>query len=324
MNLHDLCLPYQKLSRELYPLTPTLPITLLNLKPIFGILTAFFSNLSDGDNLNSGLDSALSLVQALYATCLGEATPYLPITTQFLLHTSVLRALEPRLIEKCYSTLADILRQVAGTLLKSEELSSTWAQIHPYLRHSHKRYIRRCVADAWVAIIRKARGDGLRRLIGIMLAEDHEGMEAVWAHSIKGGPKQLHSRALPILEALLDRDVDLTLVVTSICHHCSSASLAPVVQILLDRSNLSLIGTLLFVRKGKRYPESLIKPTMQKLLDIPDMRATVAVLMASKLEHWLSPGVMLIEKAYSYELAMALVKLKWGGTEQFLLPTIAR
>jgi U3 small nucleolar RNA-associated protein 20 len=302
-------------------------------------------------------------VQALFATCLGEATPYLPATVRHLLRTGKLRALEPRLIEKTFSVLSEILRQVAATLLKPEAdgiLRATWAEITPLLRpRENKRYVRQCVADAWVAIIRKARGESLKRLIAIMLEERHQGMEAVWAHSIKGAPKQLHSRAIPILDTLLDdlrddpsgeKDDTMKLVITSICHHCASATLVPVVQNLLDRLDTSaqvypLLSTLLFIRKGKRYPESLLKPTMQKLVDLEIsgayLRVAIAALMASKLEQWLSPGVVLIEKIWkglvsspsseliqsykrAFEFADALVRLKWPGAEQFLLPHIAK
>lgn len=176
-----------------------------------------------------------------------------------------------------------------------------------------------------------------------MLEEDHQGMEAVWAHSVKGGPKQLHSRAIPILDNLLDdlrdnptasKDETMILVITSLCHHCSSTNLGPVIQNLLDRLDqpsstsssrtplaaarihiFALLSTLLFTRKGKRYPETLLKPTMQNFLSLAQglaadnegtdeawskayLRTVIGVLMASKLEQWLSPGVMLIEKIW--------------------------
>jgi U3 small nucleolar RNA-associated protein 20 len=179
------------------------------------------------------------------------------------------------------------------------------------------------VADAWVAIIRKARGDGLKRLTGMMLEEEHQGMEAVWAHSVKGAPKQLHSRAMPILDALLDvarQEDTMALVVTSVCHHCASVNLVPVVQNLLDRLDkqssqiLPLLSTLLFIRKGKRYPESLLRPTMLKLLALSTpgeayLRTVVAVFMASKLEQWLSPGVVLIEKIWKSLVSQVLAEL---------------
>lgn len=351
--MHDLTLPYQALARDLLPLTPTLPITLLNLKPISEILSRYFSGLKDGeDHLHSGLNSALSLVQALYATCLGEAAPFLPSTAKDLLRTGKLRALEPRLAEKSFSTLAEVLRQVGSVLLKAESddiLRQIWSEVVPYLHPSeNKRYVRRCAADVWVAIIRKARGEGLKHLIGIMLQDEHQGMEAVWAHSVKGAAGQLHSRAIPIIDALLDHHRDhysadqaetLALVFTSICHHCSTTHLVPVVQNLLDRLEvpsadpstsqrgsfgssayvLPFLSTLLYTRKGKRYPEALLKPTMQKLLELsarledqPEedwrrkyLTAVIGTLMAGKLEQWLSPGVAVIDRVWKSLVSLA-------------------
>lgn len=130
----------------------------------------------------------------------------------------------------------------------------------------------------------------------------------------------------------------MALVYTSVCHHCTSAHMAPVVQALLNRLDqpassssstrttppsrqtaiFPIVATLLFTRKGKRYPDQLLKPTMQKLLDLSAdldnqeeawnqgyLRVLVGVLMASKLEHWLSPGVMLIEKVWRSLVRMA-------------------
>jgi U3 small nucleolar RNA-associated protein 20 len=296
-----LTVPYQELSRELSPLTTTLPITLLNLPRIVAIFSEFYSSFKGGrDYVDSGLDSALHLHQALYETCLGEALSQLPETTEHLLLIGSLRALDPKLVERTYSTLSQILRIIASPLLKPEAkdvLEQTWARVRPYLRpKQNKRYIRKCVADAWVGVIRKARGDGLARLLDVLLGEESEGMEAVWAESLKGIGNTLHSRAVPIFNFLLDRMAEsptpsqvatLNLVTLALVHHCSSTTLAPIVEAItfhIDTSAaglsagaimpdlasstayLSLLSTTLLTRKGKRFAEVLLKSTMSKLL----------------------------------------------------------
>jgi U3 small nucleolar RNA-associated protein 20 len=226
-------------------------------------------------------------------------------------------------------------------------LKETWSEVRPYLRpKSNKKYVRKCIADAWAGVIRKARSDGLSRLVDVLLEDDAEGLEAVWTNSLKGTSHNLHSRALPVILLLLDRlaatssEAQLTtlnLVMTALVHHCSSSTIVPVVEAILARiepaapsgpsssknpvslssSNvmLSVLSTVLLVRKGKRYPEPLLKPTMIKLQNMlpilksvkdSEMEADVVwrrnfvlcvmgSLQAGKLSHWLSPGVALID-----------------------------
>ncbi|WVR04081.1 hypothetical protein IAU60_001080 [Kwoniella sp. DSM 27419] len=392
LSLLDLTTPYQDLSRILTPLTTTLPITLHNLPQIQQAFFAFYANLPEGqDNVHSGLDPTLSLHQALYETCLGEAVPYVPETAKLLLQVGALRALDPRLVERTYSTLSLILRSIASPLLRSDEkaqitLRATWLEVRPYLRpKDNKRYVRKCVADAWVGVIRKARAEGLTRLIQLLLEDEVEGMEAVWSHSLKGTSGQLHSRALAIYAILVEqlmaqptetRTHTLNLVSTALVHHCSSTTIKPIVEIVLAKlaipqssepgssklqvpastasstAVLSLLSTILLTRKGKRFPESLLKPLMLQLQDQTTMLArtqsssedvdsqiwkkaflacVTGALQAGQLSHWLSPGVSLIESIWDsldtrdrFAFVNGLVALKWPGVEQFLLSHVAR
>lgn len=262
-----------------------------------------------------------------------------------------MKSLEPKLVERTYSTLSEIFRLLASALTKPESeetLKETWNYLKPYLKPGvNKRYVRRCVADAWVGIVRKARGDGLKKLIDIMLEGDQSGLEAVWSHSLKGAKDQLHSRGQAILEILMDHlkrnptdqeTETMEMILTSLCHHCSSTALGPVIQAILDRiSNVSssdsqqtsagvqleqsaaiihLLCTTLLVRKGKKVPENMLKPIMLSASDMLDaelrsgslgypqrwsneiLKLFVGVFMASRLEQWLSPGVSLMEKIW--------------------------
>ncbi|WWD16787.1 hypothetical protein CI109_101219 [Kwoniella shandongensis] len=395
----DLTIPYQNLQRTLLPLTTTLPITLYNLSTIQETFNAFYEGLEGGqDNLHSGLDPALFLHQALYETCLSEAVSLVPETAHHLLRVGALRALDPKLVERTYSTLSLILRTIASALLKSDEtaqslLQQTWNEVRPYLRpRENKRYVRKCVADAWTGVIRKARSDGLQRLINLLLEDEQEGMEAVWANSLKGTSGQLHSRALPIYTILLERLANnpttsqlttINLVSTSLIHYTSSSVIKPVVEIVLNQLDvrptetastssspatmsltssaavLNVLSTFLLTRRGKRFPESLLKPVMQKLQFLlplllsdasitvealsEEERATragwrkvlvtciVGALQAGQLTHWLSPGVSLIESLWekldhreAFAFVNSLVTLKWTGVEQFLLSHVAK
>jgi len=172
-------------------------------------------------------------------------------------------------------------------------------------------------------------------------------LEAVWTNSLKGTSHNLHSRALPVISLLLDRLIEtesptqlvtLSMVFTALVHHCSSSTITPVVETVLAKvapaatepssststatvsiSIMSVLSTILLVRKGKRYPESQLKPTMVKLQSLlprleeikgsPEEQhvewrkhyvlCVMGTLQAGKLAQWLSPGVALIEGVWN-------------------------
>jgi U3 small nucleolar RNA-associated protein 20 len=338
----------------LYPLTTSLPIILLNLPAISKALYDLYDQVKDGqDNLHSGLDSTLQLHHALFETCQGEALPHLAETTKHLTRVGTLRALHPTLVERTFSTLSLILRTMSPFILKpspeaQDALKGTWTEVRPYLKpKTNKKYVRKCIADAWAGIIRKARSEGLARLVNVLLENEAEGLEAVWTNSLKGTSHNLHSRALPVISLLLDRLIEtesptqlvtLNMVFTALVHHCTSSTITPVVETVLAKvasssaepssstwtatasiSIMSVLSTILLVRKGKRYPESQLKPTMVKLQsllprleeikgssaeqDIEWRKHYVLCIMGSlqagKLAQWLSPGVALIEGVWN-------------------------
>jgi len=163
-------------------------------------------------------------------------------------------------------------------------------------------------------------------------------MEAVWAKSLKGTNGKLTSRALPIFEILLDRlrqkptdhNVStISRVATALVHHCSSSTVMPIFEAVISRlgplslldpgsstpklpgstAMLEVLSTILFVRRGKRFPESLLRPTMLQLAALAPLLSNtddakwrrtfvscvVGSLQAGKLAQWLSPGVNLID-----------------------------
>lgn len=344
--MQDLTIPYQQLSRDLYPLTTTLPTILLNTPVIAARLHAFLGDLQPGsDHLHSGLPSALSLLQAFYETCLGEAIEHVPQSVSNLLRVGALPKLDPDLVEKTYSATSGILRTVGGTLLKAEPanqelLRQTWLCAAPCLQpQDNQPYVRKCVTDVWVALIRKARAESLSRLMDLMLGGEHTGMDMLWVEAMRGTGNALHSRALQILETLLSKIdgahvgddkpaalcASIDRVLTALVHHCSSSTIAPVVSSVTAKLEdaisrpaeisfrLSNVSTLLLTRKGKRFPHDLLKPTMKMLLGLvkqlrlPEqehyLQALVlcvcGALCAGKLETWLSPGVTLINELWS-------------------------
>jgi len=229
-----------------------------------------------------------------------------------------------------------------------DALKGTWTEVRPYLKpKTNKKYVRKCIADAWAGIIRKARSEGLARLVDVLLENEAEGLEAVWTNSLKGTSHNLHSRALPVISLLLDRLIEtesptqlvtLNMVFTALVHHCSSSTITPVVETVLAKvapaatepssstsnptasvSIMSVLSTILLVRKGKRYPEAQLKPTMVKLQSmLPRLEeikgsseqqdvewrkhhvlCIMGSLQAGRLAQWLSPGVALIEGVWN-------------------------
>ena len=305
-----------------------------------------------------------------------------------------MRSLDPALVERTYSTISGILRIIATSILNFQSvLQATWEEIRPYLnRKRNKHYVCKCVAESLAGLIRKARSEGLRRLILMMLA-DSKGirLEAVWWNSMKGATGSLHSRATSIFQILFDqlarsttdgRIPTMRRIITALVHHCTSSSIVPIVDIVISRldcppqfdpssstsvspvsnSELAALSAFLFTRKGKRFPETLLKHTMLKLAELAPYLGTiqdplwrrwyvscvVGCLQAGTLVQWLNPGINLIDVLWkelvrslslpdakhmlisnqksSERLAFVnmLLSLKWPGVEQFLLPHCAR
>lgn len=302
LELQDLTTGYQDLAHALHPLTRTLPLIILNLGPITELFSAFFSGLKSGEtHEHSGLRSALLLVQALYATVLSEGIPHFPTTTRDLVRVGALRALEPKLVEETYSALSRSLSSVAPGLTRAENtahLRAAWAAVRPSLGPANKGYVRKALAEAWAAVLRKARNDALNHLMSVLLEEPTPGIEAVLANAMKGTKTHLHSRSLTIYTILLhdlaantteEQVATLRHVTIALVHHCTSAETAPLIEAVVQRVDLvdpseatssstsptaafasstaflEVLATFLFTRKGKRFPATELKPTMLKL-----------------------------------------------------------
>lgn len=325
------------------PLTTSLPITLHNIRPLSDAFHTFYDGITGGqEHTHSGLDSALQLHRALFETCLGEAIASVPQAATDVLRIGALNALDPKIVERSYSTVSLIMRTMATFLLRpdataQEALRSSWTAVRPYLSpEENKKYVRRCVADAWVGVLRKARAESLQRLVTLLLEDEsyYPGMEAVWAQSLKGTSNQFQSRSVPIFESLLEllakqpgsAQIEMVRkVVTAAVHHGNASSLGPLVEATIKSIPttattleaiaplLSTLSTFLMVRKGKRYPESQLKETMMKLDKLVSafvgtteasdremyLNTVIGVLVAGKLSHWLSPGVTLIDHVWS-------------------------
>ncbi|ORX36413.1 hypothetical protein BD324DRAFT_651653 [Kockovaella imperatae] len=381
----DLTVPFQAFAKEIRPLSTSLPVILHNLQELKDTFKAFYSSISgNSDHTHSGLDSVLQLHRTLFETSGNEATWILPDATEDLLRLGALPALAPHLVERSYSVLSLILRDQASSLIAADDvLRRTWSLVSEYLSfQGNKPYVRRCVTSAWVGVIRKARGDGLDRLLNLLLVSNpQDGTEAMWAESLQGTAGGLHSRALPILEYLLDRayqqsveehPTSLHKILTATVHHCSSKSLAPVIDAILSRIvttpstsgkdsspglalMIDLLGTMLLVRKGKRFPEDRLRPSMLKLVEICQLvqsaqtspspshwtpedlasirrslgRATAACLSVSNLAHWLSPGVRLLDLVWTIftidekiAFTSVLLETQWSGFPQFMLSRV--
>ena len=383
LSILDLTTPFQSFVRQIRPLTTSLPVTLHNLGAIQDAFHSFYDAIKAGsDHIHSGLDSVLQLHKALFETCGSEAVGLIPRTAEDLLRLGSVPALDPSLVERVFSVLSLVLRDLAASLVAGkDELGQTWLTISPYLAAGNKPYVRRCATSAWVGIVRKARGDGLDKLLSLLLEEEpRPGTEAMWAESLQGPSNALHSRALPIIEKLLDRTrVDqttdqlgsMTKILTATIHHCSSKNLTPVVDAILSRINLpttkasstttssssisapmlQLLGTTLFVRKGKRFSQDRLKPAMLQLIEVCTairsnidaetidpvsqevkrslMFAIAGCLSCGQLASWLSPGVKLSDVSWQifdtderFKFIDTLLDLQWPGFAQFMTPRV--
>ena len=257
--------------------------------------------------------------------------------------------LEPKLVERTYSTLSLVLRDLAGAILQADDQSQAivrdlWQDAAGYLDpKTNKPHVRQCVTNAWVGVIRKARGESLARLMTLIFdTQRGSKTEALWAESMKGTTSNLHSRALLIFDRLLDDlaanpteapIASMSKIVTAVVHHCSSRSLEPVVDAILERLQttqasspttsklttiplLHLLSTTLLVRKGKRFPHSRLKVAMQVLLQI----TSTPPALVSNVDA--SENALL--KAWKAEVAAAVIgTLMVGKLAEWLSPGVA-
>ncbi len=173
--------------------------------------------------MSSGLDGVLVLYEAFFATLLGEGLEYGKEATKDLLRIGALNGLEAKLIEATYSSLSAILKTLSSPLfsLPSKERTSTvsgwWTNFTPYFSSSRKQYVRNCVAEVWAVVLRRARGEISKEILGCMvgtsfveIAQDDKdekmsesALAAVLAESMKGAPHLLHSRGVHLYSMLV-------------------------------------------------------------------------------------------------------------------------
>lgn len=248
LSLLHLTIPYTTLTRQIIPLTRTLPLTLHNLDATQAIFHSFFEGITAASTTeSSGLDGVLVLYSKWFETITEEGCGHVVQGAKDLLRIGGLNGLQAVLIEKTYSTLSAIFKTMASSLVsygnsskqgtpssKTSEnqaqrrqiLQALWAECAPYLSTSVKPHVRACVSQAWAVILRRARGDVARDLIEIMVqglvtpgttSDDNtiaaggvKGVASALSESMKGSAQLLHSRATQLYTLLLQHLLDTT------------------------------------------------------------------------------------------------------------------
>ncbi|KAJ9115827.1 hypothetical protein QFC22_004968 [Naganishia vaughanmartiniae] len=246
LSLLHLTIPYTTLTRQIIPLTRTLPLTLHNLEATQAIFHSFFEGITPASTTeSSGLDGVLVLYSKWFETITEEGCGHVVQGAKDLLRIGGLNGLQAVLIEKTYSTLSAIFKTMAASLVsygnsikqgtsststtenkeqRRQILQSLWAECAPYLSTSVKPHVRACVSQAWAVILRRARGDVARDLIEIMVqglvtsgttSEDGaaggvKGVASALSESMKGSAQLLHSRATQLYTLLVQHLLDTT------------------------------------------------------------------------------------------------------------------
>lgn len=257
LSLLHLVIPYTALTKQLIPLTRTLPLTLHNLQPTQQLFHAFFQAITSAATTEaSGLDGVLILYSKWFETVSEEGVGCLVDGAEDLLRIGGLSGLQAVLIEKTYSTLSAIFKTMAPALVQQKTpqrkqiLQNLWGRCTPYLSASVKPHVRSCVAQAWAVILRRARGDVARDLIQIMV--DHmvdvgvRGIASTLSESMKGATHLLHSRATQLYSLLLQHllstsDIGpaspllscMVLLTTSLIHYTSATAMAPIHNLVI-------------------------------------------------------------------------------------------
>lgn len=357
MALLHLVIPYTTLTRQLVPLTKTLPLTLHNLEPTQRLFHEFFQAITPAATTEaSGLDGVLVLYSKWFETVSEEGLACLVQAAEDLLRIGALNGLQAVLIEKTYSTLSAIFKTMAPSLVSTQGskqiLDGLWTQCAPYLvtTAAVKPHVRACVAQAWAVILRRARGDVAKHLIGVMVrgmeTVGERGVASTLAESMKGAQHLLHSRATQLYGMLMQHLEDgdallgcMVFLTTSLIHHTSATAMAPIHALVIrelkapnvSTATLRLAATLVGVRKGMRLPPAVagelsalqqymhaLVPLLAQLATqdrtwrIEYLRLLTASLVAGKLGDWLSPGVKLIDGVW--EALPIDEKFSWTAT----------
>lgn len=257
LSLLHLVIPYTTLTKQLIPLTRTLPLTLHNLQPTQQLFHAFFQAITPAATTeSSGLDGVLVLYSKWFETISEEGVGYLVEGAEDLLRIGGLNGLQAVLIEKTYSTLSAICKTMAPALVLHKTTESTqilqdlWTRCTPYLSASVKPHVRSCVAQTWAVILRRARGDVARDLIHIMVERMEEvgvrGIASTLSEGMKGATQLLHSRASQLYSLMLQHLLNIAdvgpsspllscmvLLTTSLIHHTSATAMAPIHNLVI-------------------------------------------------------------------------------------------
>jgi hypothetical protein len=220
--------------------------------------------------MSSGVDGVLVLYEAFFATLLGEGLLFGQEATKDLLRIGALNGLQAKLIEATYSLLSAILKTLSSPLFslppreRTSTISAWWNNFSSYFSASKKQYVRNCAAEVWAVILRRARGEVSKEILGCMVGNSftattsddnneqvsESALAAVLADSMKGAPHLLHSRGLHLYVMLVGHLLWPTPTSSSIGSSSESASSKQIPSERLLKTMVLLTTTLIHHTSG--------------------------------------------------------------------------
>jgi hypothetical protein len=175
----------------------------------------FFSKITNQSSKeNSGLDGVMLLYEKFFETVIDEGVGCVEQATEDLLRIGGLNGLEAILIEKTYSTISQLFKLLSTPILSNptpksssmkskkskkqpvpatqitaeSRLRALWRSCVPYLSKTAKPHVRSCVAKVWAVLLRRARGEVLKSMVGVMVKglEDEDSVEGLAAALSEG------------------------------------------------------------------------------------------------------------------------------------------
>ncbi|ORZ06726.1 hypothetical protein BCR42DRAFT_496277 [Absidia repens] len=286
-------------SREIQPYCKTLPSILHHKDKIVDTLEKY---LVDRNSL--ALDGLLDLVTKLAKDLEGEFYPYYPRMLKCML--PLVYHQDVKLLECLFNSMAYLFKFLSRQILP--DICDTFDMLSKLLGEdiTTKPYVRHFSAEAFAFLMRKIRGQGLKKLVQHILDALHkdpslqytEGLSMLFFESMKQIDNRLHSRAESIYHELysqvcsssgpideLESDnnsILLNKTTLLLLHHTYRQHMGPIVNVILEDidsqlelkepkekhllTDISTLSMMATVRKASRIED--FKPIISRVQEI--------------------------------------------------------
>jgi U3 small nucleolar RNA-associated protein 20 len=287
-------------TREITPLSESLPIILHNQDKIFEVLYIYIDK-RDALALEPLLDLLAQLAHDLGA----NFERYLERSVT-LLSSIVAKYVDVQTIEWTFNCLAYLLKYLSRLLVP--DLRPLYDVLAPLLgRENQKSFVTRFAAEALSFLVRKAKGDSLWLIVRHAfedLQKNHSrpdvgayslGLMTMFHEACISVDRTVHSRGPQVFRAMLELTLELPVaegaclgvvqgVLTGLIHHTMAETFKPILEVLLeftgsellkapaDSQKIKMAATLLYtcvsVRKGHRIKDwSAIGDVAQRVVE---------------------------------------------------------